>query len=205
MHGSRSKIPSKRTVWGSNPGRGKIFSSSLQRPETLWDRTCLVSISFPGVKLLGPGVNHSFPSYLHLVLGLRMSGVVPLIPPDALIAWTGGTLLCFFFCWFKLRCFRRSRNNQHYALICTSPLFYILAPTCFGSSLPSSGSFLDPSVLLEIQDPIYSIKEWYKSVYSVGYFYCVLIITARTLNYPVSAYSPCHKSHCAMGTVVDTH
>jgi hypothetical protein len=44
-----------------------------------------------------------------------------------------------------------STNNQHYALICTTPLFNILAPTCFGSSLPSSGGFLDPSVLLEIQ------------------------------------------------------
>jgi hypothetical protein len=44
-----------------------------------------------------------------------------------------------------------SRNNQNYALVCTAPLFYILAPTCFGSSLPSSGSFLDPSELLEIQ------------------------------------------------------
>jgi hypothetical protein len=40
---------------------------------------------------------------------------------------------------------RHGRNNQQYALICTTPLFYILAPTCFGSSLPSSGSFLDPS------------------------------------------------------------
>jgi hypothetical protein len=49
---------------------------------------------------------------------------------------------------------RRSRNNQHYALICTTPLFYTLAPTCFGSSLPSSGSFLDPSELYEI------IIEW---------------------------------------------
>jgi hypothetical protein len=29
-----------------------------------------------------------------------------------------------------------SRNNQHYALICTNPLLYILAATCFGSSLP---------------------------------------------------------------------
>jgi hypothetical protein len=46
---------------------------------------------------------------------------------------------------------RHSINNQHYALICTNPLFYILAPTCFGSSLQSSGSFLDPSELLEIQ------------------------------------------------------
>jgi hypothetical protein len=46
---------------------------------------------------------------------------------------------------------RHSINNQHYALICTTPLFYLLAPTCFGSSLPSSGSFLDLSELLEIQ------------------------------------------------------
>jgi hypothetical protein len=52
---------------------------------------------------------------------------------------------------FVLCIIRRSRNNQHYALICTTPLFYILAPTCFGSSLPSSGSFLDPSGLFAIQ------------------------------------------------------
>jgi hypothetical protein len=42
-------------------------------------------------------------------------------------------------------------NNQHYAQICTTALYYMLAPTCFGSSLPSSGSFLDPSELLDIQ------------------------------------------------------
>jgi hypothetical protein len=46
---------------------------------------------------------------------------------------------------------RRSRNDQHYALICAIPLFYILAPTYFGRSLPSSGSFLGPPELLEIQ------------------------------------------------------
>jgi hypothetical protein len=45
---------------------------------------------------------------------------------------------------------RRIRKNQQYALICTTPLFYILTPTCFGSSLPPSGSFLNPSELLEI-------------------------------------------------------
>jgi hypothetical protein len=44
-----------------------------------------------------------------------------------------------------------SRNNQQYALISTTTLFYTLAPTCFGISLPSSGSFLDPSELLEIK------------------------------------------------------
>jgi hypothetical protein len=46
---------------------------------------------------------------------------------------------------------KRSRNKKHYALIYTNPLFYMLAPTCFGSSLPLSGRFLDPSELPEIQ------------------------------------------------------
>jgi hypothetical protein len=44
----------------------------------------------------------------------------------------------------------RSRNDQNITDF-TTPLFYIQAPTCFGSSLPSSGSFLDPSKLREIQ------------------------------------------------------
>jgi hypothetical protein len=37
----------------------------------------------------------------------------------------------------------RSVNDQQYALICTTALLYtrIPAPTCFGSFLPSSGSF----------------------------------------------------------------
>jgi hypothetical protein len=52
---------------------------------------------------------------------------------------------------FLLCIIRRSRNNQLCALIWTTPLLYILVPTCFGSSLPSSGSFLDPSELLEMQ------------------------------------------------------
>jgi hypothetical protein len=43
-----------------------------------------------------------------------------------------------------------SINYQQYALICTAPLFYVLAPTCSGCSLPSTGNFLDPSELLEI-------------------------------------------------------
>jgi hypothetical protein len=42
------------------------------------------------------------------------------------------------------------RKNQQYALIVSSFIyFYVLAPTCFGSSLPSSGSLLDPPELLE--------------------------------------------------------
>jgi hypothetical protein len=50
---------------------------------------------------------------------------------------------------------------------CTTSLFYILAPTYFGSSLPSSGSFLDPSELLEIQ------IEWVVYHIMYGYVACV--------------------------------
>jgi hypothetical protein len=31
---------------------------------------------------------------------------------------------------------RRGRSNQHYAQICTTALFYTLAPACFGRLLP---------------------------------------------------------------------
>jgi hypothetical protein len=61
----------------------------------------------------------------------------------------------------------RIRNDQQYALICTIPLFYVLAPTCFGSSLPSSGSFLDPFELLEKQ------IEWVLYHILCGYVVCV--------------------------------
>jgi hypothetical protein len=46
---------------------------------------------------------------------------------------------------------RPIRTDQPYALIFNTPLFYVLAPTCFGSRLPSSGSLLHPSELREIQ------------------------------------------------------
>jgi hypothetical protein len=45
---------------------------------------------------------------------------------------------------------RIRRKKQQYALIVPSFIyFYVLAPTCFGSGLPSSGSLLDPPELLE--------------------------------------------------------
>jgi hypothetical protein len=59
------------------------------------------------------------------------------------------------------------RNDQKYALICTTPLFYVLDSTCFGSSLPSSRSFLDPSELHEIQ------TEWVTYHIMCGYVTCV--------------------------------
>jgi hypothetical protein len=46
-------------------------------------------------------------------------------------------------------------------------LFYILAPTCFAFNLPSSGSFLDSSKLLEIQ------IEWVVYHITCGYVACV--------------------------------
>jgi hypothetical protein len=50
------------------------------------------------------------------------------------IVWASGQVLNKY--WTT-----RTINNQHNAQICTTALFYMLAPTCFGSSLPSSGSF----------------------------------------------------------------
>jgi hypothetical protein len=44
----------------------------------------------------------------------------------------------------------RVGTDQH-AVICTASLFYVLAPTCCGSRLPSSGRFLDLLELLEKQ------------------------------------------------------
>jgi hypothetical protein len=52
-------------------------------------------------------------------------------------------------------------------MICTTPLFYILDPTCFGISLPSLGSFLDPSELLEMK------IEWVVYHIMCGYVVCV--------------------------------
>jgi hypothetical protein len=40
-------------------------------------------------------------------------------------------------------------NNMQW-FVRAAPLFYELAATCFGSSLPSSGSLLDPSELLVV-------------------------------------------------------
>jgi hypothetical protein len=57
---------------------------------------------------------------------------------------------------------------QQYALIYTTPLFYMLAPTCFGSSLPSSESILDPSELLEILTSIQRHSEGSKKHYDEG-------------------------------------
>jgi hypothetical protein len=62
---------------------------------------------------------------------------------------------------------RRIRKDQQHALICTTLLFYVLASTCFGSSLPSSGSFLDPPEVPEIQ------IEWVEYHIMCGYVTCV--------------------------------
>jgi hypothetical protein len=87
----------------------------------------------------------------------------------------------------KYNTLQSSRNNQQYALICTTPLFYTLAPIFFSSSLPSSGSFLDPSELLEIQ------IEWVVYHIMCGYVTCVRdtghITTHYMMNHPLICIS----------------
>jgi hypothetical protein len=68
---------------------------------------------------------------------------------------------------FILCIIRCSRKNQKYALICTTPSFYVLAPMCIGSGLPSSESVLGPSELLEMQ------IEWVVYHMICGYVTCM--------------------------------
>jgi hypothetical protein len=79
---------------------------------------------------------------------------------------------------------RRSTNNQHYALNCATPLFNILTTTCFGSSLPSSENFLDPSELPEMQleEVVYHIMHVYIACVPecFGSVCCVSQLSGRT-------------------------
>jgi hypothetical protein len=59
------------------------------------------------------------------------------------------------------------RKDQQNVLICTTPLFYVLNPTYICSILPSSGSFLDPPELVEIQ------IEWVVYHIMCGHVTCV--------------------------------
>jgi hypothetical protein len=70
------------------------------------------------------------------------------------------------------------KKNQQYALIVPLLYFYALAPfkffTCFGSSLPSSGSLLDPPELLENTNwgLVYHITcDYVACVHIVGFFF----------------------------------
>jgi hypothetical protein len=72
-----------------------------------------------------------------------------------------------------------SRNDQKYAQICTTALFYIPASTCFGSSLPSSMSFRIRLSYMKIQIGlvVYHIK-------LVKWPVCQsVVVTVRTLNF----------------------
>jgi hypothetical protein len=53
---------------------------------------------------------------------------------------------------------RRSGNDQQHALICTTPLFYILSLTYFGSSLPSSGTNHDTPTHRPRNHTLYDIQ-----------------------------------------------
>src|SRR5215510_13976194 len=77
---------------------------------------------------------------------------------SSLHAWLGlQSMQCYYQQHKRARSFRWKTKSAFCAcaitfrFYSTTPLFSIQAPTCFGSSLPSSGSFLDPPELHEIQ------------------------------------------------------
>jgi hypothetical protein len=78
-------------------------------------------------------------------------------------------------------------------MMCTTPLLYILAPTFFDSSLPSSGSFWDPSELLEILRLLPS-RIFYHSIFVVINF---PLLSSPTLCYRILKFTflpPCKCS-----------
>jgi hypothetical protein len=81
------------TVWGSNPGRGKVFISSPKRPNRLWGRSSRCTrVSFRGGES-GKGVKLA--THFHLVLSLGMSGDIPLFPH--IPSWCGRGNFTFTF------------------------------------------------------------------------------------------------------------
>jgi hypothetical protein len=76
-----------------------------------------------------------------------------------------------------------SRNNQRYAQICTTALFYMLAPTCFGSSLPSSGSFWIRLSYMKIQiDLVVNHIMWNTPILNIFSTAPQLSISQKTLG-----------------------
>jgi hypothetical protein len=106
---------------------------------------------------------------------------------------------------------RLSINNQHYVLDYITSLFNMQAPTCFGSCIPSSGSFLDPCELREKQNNymVYRKRISVNERYRLNYQYVVIqsvLSYARyikhcqhILSYFNSLYTLlllCHLAHC---------
>jgi hypothetical protein len=82
-------------------------------------------------------------------------------------------------------------KNQQYALIVPSFIyFYVLASTCFGSSLPSSRSLLDPPELLENANWGFGISYnvWLRGLCAELSWFCVLCVpTQVTQEDPISS------------------
>lgn len=77
-------------VWGSNPRRGKRFFISPKRPDWLCGPPGLL---FSRVLSWGwSSWDMKLSTHLHLVLTLRMSGALLLLPLYACMSWTGRTL-----------------------------------------------------------------------------------------------------------------
>jgi hypothetical protein len=96
-------------------------------------------------------------------------------------------LLCHWK-WFPLHYQGNALEETTIWTDCTTPLFYLLATTCFGSSLQSSGSLLDPPDLLEIQI-IWVVY------HTCGYMTCVPDCHGSVCCHTQNHNNPAHRSH----------
>jgi hypothetical protein len=98
-------------IRGSNSGKDNRLFSSQNRADWLGGSPKFLSsgttVHYRG-KVNRRGVKLA--SHLHLVKGLRMSGVIPLLPLYAILAWTGTTLL------FVLPADKRTKNDGWYLI-----------------------------------------------------------------------------------------
>ena len=72
-----------RTVWGSNPGKNKIYATSPKRSDRLWGPPSLLFSGYrefifpPGIKRPGCEFNHSAPSSAEVKNDYRHTATAP--------------------------------------------------------------------------------------------------------------------------------
>jgi len=75
------------------PQETRNFSLFLKCPEQPWGPSSLQLNGYRDSCQAVSGQSMIWPTHLHLVPGLKMSGAMPLLPLYASMAWTGETLL----------------------------------------------------------------------------------------------------------------
>jgi hypothetical protein len=98
-------------------------------------------------------------------------------------------VLIFMFCQVCKFCHKNIEIAVYVSFHCITPLFYVLAPTCFGSSLPSSGSLLGPPELVTVlKEKCVCLK-----VVAHQYLFLCCLVFQKTESHPYALHSEQRK------------